>query len=68
MRHFASRPSCFKLRSITQLTPKPIVYTLYYSFFFGKNSLMQIALGKSEEDEPKPNLHLVGDVRVLHPQ
>jgi mRNA turnover protein 4 len=30
-------------------------------FFFGKNSLMQIALGKSEEDEPKPNLHLVAD-------
>jgi hypothetical protein len=33
------------------------------SFFFGKNTLMQIALGKSEEDEPKPNLHLVADVR-----
>ena len=41
-----------------------ILYLVSSSFFFGKNSLMQIALGKSEEDEPKENLHLVSDVRT----
>lgn len=31
-------------------------------FFMGKNKVMQIALGRSEDDEFKKNLHLVSQV------
>ena len=31
-------------------------------FFLGKNRVMQVALGKSEEDEYKPNLHTLSEV------
>ena len=31
-------------------------------FFLGKNKVMQLALGKSEEDEYKKNLHLISEV------
>eukprot|EP01096_Ripella_sp_DP13-Kostka_P002300 TRINITY_DN13106_c0_g1_i1.p1 TRINITY_DN13106_c0_g1~~TRINITY_DN13106_c0_g1_i1.p1 ORF type:complete len:251 (+),score=120.34 TRINITY_DN13106_c0_g1_i1:54-755(+) len=30
-------------------------------FFFGKNKVMALALGKSEEDEHSPNIHLVSE-------
>lgn len=34
-------------------------------FFFGKNKVMQIALGKDPESEYKENLHLVAEVMSL---
>jgi len=32
-----------------------------FSNFFGKNKVMQYALGKSEEDEMKPKIHLLSE-------
>lgn len=37
---------------------------IYVRFFFGKNKVMQIALGKSEEGEVKENLAAVSEVRA----
>ena len=33
-------------------------------FFFGKNRVMQLALGRTESDEYKTNLHYVSEVGV----
>ena len=33
-------------------------------FFFGKNRVMQLALGRAESDEYKTNLHYVSEVCV----
>ena len=33
-----------------------------FRFFFGKNKVMQLALGRSESDEYKDNLHQVSSV------
>lgn len=43
---------------------------LYISFFFGKNKVMQVALGKTSDDEVAPGLHevsecLLGDCGVM---
>lgn len=35
---------------------------LFYRFFFGKNKVMSVALGKGETDEYKDNLHKVRDL------
>src|SRR5690606_14577455 len=45
------------------LTHSLVIRLNIIRFFFGKNTVMQLALGKSEEDETKPNLHLIADVR-----
>lgn len=33
-----------------------------HRFFFGKNKVMMVALGKGQTDEYKDNLHKVGEV------
>ena len=34
-----------------------MVYLTIYRFFFGKNKVMSLALGRTTEDEYKDNLH-----------
>ena len=34
-------------------------------FFLGKNKVMQVALGKKEEDEYQKDLHLLAEVAIL---
>lgn len=38
---------------------------LFHRFFFGKNKVMMVALGKGETDEYKDNLHKVGKIFVV---
>lgn len=38
---------------------------LFHRFFFGKNKVMMVALGKGETDEYKDNLHKVGKILLL---
>lgn len=49
---------------ICQTLIATIIYFLFCRFFFGKNKVMVIALGKGETDEYKDNLHKV--VEILH--
>lgn len=39
-----------------------IIYVVYFRFFFGKNRVMQLALGRSGAEEYKDGLHLVAEV------
>uniref|UniRef100_A0A3Q1FWI0 Ribosome assembly factor mrt4 n=1 Tax=Acanthochromis polyacanthus TaxID=80966 RepID=A0A3Q1FWI0_9TELE len=54
-----------KLKSLWQL-----IFSLFHRFFFGKNKVMVVALGRRDTDEYKDNLHKVskylrGEVGVL---
>lgn len=39
---------------------------LFHRFFFGKNKVMVVALGKGQTDEYKDNLHKVGEILCIY--
>ena len=52
----------------SQKHPKENIVDIYFfllnRFFYGKNTVMQLALGRTEADEYKDNLHKISKVLI----